>query len=314
MSQVIETITEPVAPVEKKYEYQPTDDQGRPMGGKQVIKYTTHEELAAKLQEQNVLLLRKLREQTKKVRLGIEEREEISDDSRRYSGPVEFKPRELTNEENYALSLKLQDPTTASQAAQELLEAQLGGSLSSLGETLRSMQEDNINLRATMEANAFTAANPSYYKCRENHEMLTQWMVRYDLAPVKANFEKAFRALSEQDLLVTGDAPAIVTVQPIIPVEQVIEEIPARQDVPNDGPTVVQRRVPTGITRDMASDTGTSPKTDGSDITYVLNGQTLTGLSAIAAMPGEEYKRRLLTVKGFGKAVDALESTRKVRG
>jgi hypothetical protein len=165
-----------------------------------------------------------------------------------------------------------------------------------------------------MEANAFTAANPSYYKCRENHEMLTQWMVRYDLAPVKANFEKAFRALSEQDLLVTGDAPAIVTVQPIIPVEQVIEEIPARQDIPNDGPTVVQRRVPTGITRDMASDTGTSPKTDGSDITYVLNGQTLTGLSAIAAMPGEEYKRRLLTVKGFGKAVDALESTRKVRG
>ena len=39
----------PVAPVESRYEYQPTDEQGRPLGGKQVIKYTTQEEFATKL-------------------------------------------------------------------------------------------------------------------------------------------------------------------------------------------------------------------------------------------------------------------------
>jgi hypothetical protein len=312
-------MSETVELVEKKYEYQPTDEQGRAIGGKQVIKYTTHEELAAKLQEQNVLLIRKLREQTKKVRLGIEEREDISENAQKDYSIVEFTPRQLTNEENYALSLKLQDPTTASQAAQEIMEAQLGSSFSDLGTTLRNIQIDNSNLRATIESNAFMAENPEYYKCQENGEAITSWVSRYNLAPVRANFQRAYETLRAQGLLING--PAQVTVQPIVPVvepvvETIVEEIPVSQTLPNDGPTVqtVQRRVPTGLTRDMASDAGTPPKADGSDITYVVNGQTYTGLAAINMMPGEEYKRRLLNVKGFGKAVDALEATRKVRG
>jgi hypothetical protein len=314
---IVETITETIVePVEQVYRFQPTDEQGRPIGGTQVIKYKTHDELASKLQEQNVLLIRKLREQTKKIRLGIDEREEIGEDAQRSKTYVEFTPRQLTNEENYELARKLQDPTTASQAAQEIVEAQLGGSLSTLGETLKNIQEDNNNLRAKMESNAFVADNPAYYRCAENFEAITSWMVRYDLAPVRANFQKAYETLLAQDLLVTGAAPVRVAPAIVAPiVETVIEEVPARQELPNDGPTVqtVQRRVPTGLTRDMASDTGTPPKNDGSDITYVLNGNTLRGLDAVAAMPGEEYKRRLLTEKGFGKKVDALEATRKVR-
>jgi hypothetical protein len=310
-------MSETVELVEKKYEYQPTDEQGRAIGGKQVIKYTTHEELAAKLQEQNVLLLRKLREQTKKIRLGIEEREDISEDAQKDYSIVEFTPRQLTNEENYALALKLQDPTTASQAAQEIMEAQLGTSFTDLGTTLRNIQTDNLNLRATIESNAFMADNPDYYKCQENGESITSWVSRYNLAPVRANFQRAYETLRAQGLLING--PAQVTVQPIVPVVEpvvlpVVEEIPVVQ--PNDGPTVqtVQRRVPTGLTREMASDAGTPPKADGSDITYVVKGQTYTGQAAINMMPSEEYKRRLLTIKGFGKAVDALEATRKVRG
>ena len=74
-------------PVEKIYKYQPTDETGRPIGGVQVIKYTTPEELADKLRDQNVLLVRKLREQTRKVRLGVVEEEEISEDAQRYNSP-----------------------------------------------------------------------------------------------------------------------------------------------------------------------------------------------------------------------------------
>ena len=51
----------PVAPVELRYEYQPTDEHGRPLGGKQVIKYTTPDELASKLVGQNTQLVRRLR-------------------------------------------------------------------------------------------------------------------------------------------------------------------------------------------------------------------------------------------------------------
>ena len=71
-------LTEPNVPVEApvvelpelRYEYQPTDDNGMNMGGKQVLKYKTTEELIQKLQEQNVLLQRKWREETCKNRLG----------------------------------------------------------------------------------------------------------------------------------------------------------------------------------------------------------------------------------------------------
>ena len=67
-----EVIVEVPVVEERTHIYQPTDEQGRPIGGKQVIKYTTQDELVNKLQEQNVLIfLRKLREETRKNRLGI---------------------------------------------------------------------------------------------------------------------------------------------------------------------------------------------------------------------------------------------------
>src|SRR5258708_3663370 len=72
---------------EKTYVYQPTDEQGRPIGGKQVIKYVTQEDLVSKLQEQNVLILRKLRSETRKNRLGITDESEAPADGQRFSAP-----------------------------------------------------------------------------------------------------------------------------------------------------------------------------------------------------------------------------------
>jgi hypothetical protein len=295
-----EIVTQEVT--EQTYIYQPTDNDGRPIGGKQVIKYSTPEELVKKLEEQNILLIRKLREQTKKVRLGIEEKEELPDDVVRFSGPVEFSPRELSDDERYDIARRLADPTTSSQAAQELVEASIGAPLKDLGNTLQTMQQDNINLRAKIEANAFTADNPEYYRCSENFESITSWMVRYDLAPIKANFQKAYDTLKAQGLLVEGPAP--------IPVIPVVEEGPvvAVEPVP-----VVHSRVATGLTRDDASDAGVPVKA-GSDLTYVVNGRTYTGLAAVSAMPSDEYKRRLLTDKNFAKQVDKLEADSKKRG
>ncbi len=52
----LETVIEPAAEVNtpvveepKRYEYQPTDEDGRPVGGKQVILYITQEELVEKI-------------------------------------------------------------------------------------------------------------------------------------------------------------------------------------------------------------------------------------------------------------------------
>ena len=301
--------TQVATPVEQTYTYQPTDAENRPIGGKQVIKYTTQEELVSKIQEQNILLIRKLREQTKKVRLGIEEREDLGENLEHFDGPVEFKPRELSVEENYDIARRLTDPTTSSAATDELLEARLGAPLNVIGSTLQKTQQEVIALRAKLEANSFVVENPDYYKCSENFEAITSWMVRYELAPVKENFQKAYDTLKAQGLLVEGAAP--VQTAPVVETP-VVTEAPA---VNNTQPAQVS--VPglaSGLTNEDASNVGT-PVPLGSDITYVLNGNTLTGLAAIAAMPSEEYKYRLTHDREFSKKVDQLEAAaRKPRG
>lgn len=284
---------------EKIYKYQPTDDLGRAIGGLQVIKYKTQDELVQKIQEQNILLIRKLREQTRKNRLGIVEDEELPENIQRVEEQVEFQPRDLSNEEMYEISRDLVDPTKSADAASRLLEAKLGGPLESFGKEFQKLQMDNLVLRAKIEANAFIADNPDYYKCPENFEAITAWMVRYDLAPVKANYQQAYNTLKAQGVIIEG--PAIEQVPVEVPVEPV-EVKPAEN--------IIQRVPGVSLNRENSSDAGVINPT--SDITYTINGITLTGLRAIQAMPADEYKRRLLTDKEFSKKVDKLEAeTRK---
>ncbi len=289
----------------KEYRYQPTDDSGRSIGGEQVIKYTTNEELADRLKEQNVLLIRKLREQTRKVRLGIVETEDIPDDAQRYDGPVEFNPRDLTDEERYEIARDLVDPTKSFDAASRLVEARIGAPLDVLGHTLQNIQQDNINLRAKIEANSFVSDNPDYYKCNENFEAITSWMVRYNLAPIRANYQKAYDTLKAQGLLVLGNAPSVSEVIPAVVEAPVVEVALEREPV---------KVIPFSLNRENTSDIGT-PIVPGSDIVYkTLDGKTLTGLAAVSAMPSDEYRRRLVTDKEFGKKVDKLElESRKAR-
>jgi hypothetical protein len=295
---------------EKLYEYQPTDDEGRPIGGKQVIKYTTHEELADKLREQNVLLIRKLRQETKKNRLGIIEQEELPENVERFTGATEFKPRELSEEERYDIARKLLDPTTAAEATQMLIEARVGAPLDTLGNEINSLRQDNVNLRAKIEAEAFVRDNPDYYNCEENSQTIISWILRYELAPVKSNFQLAYDTLKKQGALVLG--PAIKPVEaPVIAEPTPVTESPANEVIREEIPQEPVALPPSGLTREMSSSDGPTPQA-GNEIVYelVVNGQIrrLTGLAAVQAMPGEEYKRRLLHDKNFGKIVDKLEA------
>ena len=120
---VVET---PVVLEEKRYEYQPTDEDGRPIGAKQVIKYTTTEELTFKLQEQNTLLIRKLRSETKKNRLGIQDAEVIDEAAPRLRNPIEFKPGQLSPEQRAQLSRDILDPDTFDTAITTIFESAVG--------------------------------------------------------------------------------------------------------------------------------------------------------------------------------------------
>lgn len=291
------------APVEEKiYTYQPTDDAGRPLGGKQVIKYTTDGELADKLANQATLLLRKLREQTKMNRLGIIQNDEIPDDALRLDVITEFKPRELTQEERSRLSRDLLDPSRFDSATQTLFEATLGASPQKLVDTLNNVQSTNLNLLAKVESDAFVQANPDYFKCKENHESITNWMLRYNLAPVRENFQKAYDTLSAAGVITQAPEPTPVVVPAqVVPVAEPIAPPPA------PAPASEPQRIPTGLSRSTASDTPPPAPAPGDDITYQLpGGRVVRGQAAIDAMPSEEYKRRLYSDRTFADKVNKL--------
>jgi hypothetical protein len=316
MSENTETVIEQVPVIEtpvleeKIYSFQPTDENGRAIGGKQVIKYHTHEELADKLQEQNTLLIRKLRSETRKNRLGIVENENISEDAERYAGPIEFKPRDLTTEERYDISRRLLDPTTAFDATSELFEAAIGAPLNTLSKTVQDLQRDNINYRAKMEADAFRNDNPDYYLCQENSDAILSWIIRYDLAPVKANFQRAYDTLKSQGIILQAPEKTL-PVQETIPVLETLPVLETIPPVPEKVVPINAPRIPSGLTRDNTSDSGTPPPA-GSDIVYevITGGQkrVFTGMAALNAMPGDEYKLRLLRDPNFSKKVDKLEA------
>ena len=290
------------------YRYQPSDESGRPLGGEQVIKYKTQDELIQKFQEQNVLLVRKLRQETRKNRLGIVDDEEISADAPRFSDPVEFKPRVLSADERVALSRDLLDPERFEQASTAFFEAAIGAKPEVVRNTLNKTQEDLLRLQAARESDAWVANNKEYYPCRENYEAITSWMVRHSLAPVRENFQKAYDTLKAANVLVQRqvEVPVVVVPEPV-KLPEVIEQVPV---IVIEEPPV--RRIPTGLTREQASDGTPPPRPTGSDIVYeqVIGNQkkTYVGLAAINAMPSDEYKRRLLTDPNFSKAIEKLET------
>lgn len=331
-----ETVVElpPTPPIELRYEYQPTDEQNRPLGGKQVILYTDPQQLASKLAEQNTLLLRKLRAETRKNRLGIVENDTVSEDAPRFAQPLSFKPKELSAEDRLRISRDLADPERFDQASDELFTAKIGVAPSKLAETLSELQQDRINQQAQVEVEAFKRANPDFVMCQENSDAITNWLLRYELAPVRANFQRAYNTLKSAGIIIENVydtapvvEPVVAPVAQVVPepvveqvVEQVIEEITSAVE-PEPAPRTTSR-VPVSLNRNNAEDTGGAPPPVGSDIVYeiVQNGQKrrFTGLAAINAMPANEYRKRVLSDPTFAKKEAALEKEaadrRKRRG
>jgi hypothetical protein len=314
-------IAEPVVVIpELTYSYQPTDEQGRAIGGKQVIKYTTPDELTAKLTEQTTLLIRKLRSETKKNRLGIQD--DTTVEGQLYTAPVEFKPKTLTPDERYKLSRNLQDPEKFEEARDTLFESAFGAKPSDITSEISSLRADNIQMKAKMEADAFVSKNPDYVICTENFESVTNWMLRHNLAPVRDNFQKAFDALKEAGVLVTS-TDVYSTPPPENPLTLPVEAIPATASEPTTtlpAETPVQFKpanIPTGLNRSNSTDAAvTRPATV--DIVYERVGrdgkkEILTGLKAVEAMPSDELRRRTAHEPGFNKKLEKLEAEAQAR-
>lgn len=308
-------LVEPVAEVEPEppellHRYQPTDEMGRPIGGEQVLKYRTQDELIAKIQEQNVLLTRKLREVTRKNRLGITDKESIPDEAQRFQNPVDFTPRDLSPDELTKLSRDLLDPERFSEAKDSLWEAQVGVKPEVFRNTIKDLQEEVLKFKAKQGVDAFLLNNPGYYQCRENYEAITNWMMKNDLAPIYDNFQLAYDTLKSAGNVIIEAGPIAVP-NPVPKVEVVPEAVTLEE--PSTEPAPRPTPLPSGLTRSKAGDVGT-PRPLGDEIVYEVvmpytkEKRIYKGLAAINAMPADEYKRRVNSDPNFTKIEAKLEA------
>ena len=293
-----EVAPEVVPAPELRYEYQPTDEQGRPMGGKQVILYKTQDELTTKLVEQNTKILRQLRKVSRDARLGIGPNETIPDTAQRFDNITEFKQKDLSVDERFQLAQDLVDPEKFASARDRLLESAIGQSPEKLRDTLNQQQIMTLQLLAKQNFDIFAAATPEFYSTdAENRATLTDWMFKNKLSPTVENFQTAYQSLASAGLL--NEAP-IVRSEPV----PVVEEAPNAQEpvVPESRITPVEQpqpkrhsQVPSGLNDRVSSAAGPAP----------VDGNSLT-LADIDRMSPDEYKAKIKDPR-FVKLVNDLE-------
>ena len=300
IAEEVAPITPEVAPspVELRYEYQPTDEQGRPLGGKQVIKYTSIDELPGKLVERNTQLLRQLRKVSRDARLGINTAENIPESAQRFDNITEFKARDLNVDERFQLAQDLVDPEKFASARDRLLESAIGQTPEKLRETLNNQQIMTLQLLAKQNFDIFAADTPQFYSVDpENRKTLTDWMFKNKLSPTVENFQTAYQSLNSAGLL--NEAP-VVRPEPVT----VVEPAPKAQEpvVPESRITPVeqpqpkrQSQIPSGLNDRVSSAAGASP----------VDANVLT-LAKVDQMTPDEYKAAIKN-PAFAKKVNELE-------
>ena len=292
-------VVAPIAPVELRYEYQPTDEQGRPMGGRQVIKYTTPDELTMKLVEQNNQILRQLRKVNRDNRLGISQSESIPDTAQKFdSAFIELKPKDLNVDERFQLTQDLNDPEKFVAARDKLVESALGISAADLAKTLNEQKLATLQVMAKQNFDIFAANTPAFYSVdNENRKTLTDWMFKNKLAPTVDNFNTAYSSLSSAGLL--NEAP-VVRPEPV----PVVEPAPKPQE-----PVVAEVRIdPTPqpqVTRHSQVPSGLNERVSSAAGPVSVDGPSLT-LADIDRMSPDEYKAKIKN-PAFVKLVNDLE-------
>lgn len=303
-----------VAPVEEIYEYQPTDDNGLPIGGIQRIKYTGKDDLIAKLAKNHSESIKGMRKLSRNVRLGIVDEQPVAEEI------PETAPK-YTAEDEVVRFTEADFPGLAPETAKKKAEA------------LNRNQDETIQNRALLEANAFTAAEPRYVRSNDNMQELLTWMVKRNLKPVRANFQLAFDSLVAKGILLLPpmkrEEATVPVVAPVANGSEISAPAPAVSRITE--PVVAQPKRPVAGVGTGLTDSNTSnvePITrDPLVENFILEvpvmdekgkatGQVKVykGLEALDKMPSDEYKRRYnANPTQFIKQVDAVEATRKRR-
>ena len=296
----------PAADVEQRYEYQPVDKHGRKVGGLQVIKYKTQDELVKKLTENHIEAIRWGREEHAARVVGKPVEDDGSDipaDAERGSVEfVELKAKPLTTEERFAIIQDMQDPAKFEEGRARLFESEFGVPTSKVRELLNTSQMTSKQAVVEAAFAEFQRESRDFYPDVDNITKLTGWMAKHELLPTVKNFKTAYAAMVKQDCL---------NIAPVV--QQVASAaVPAVEPEPKTAAPVVpeirislaaepvqapRSQAPSGLNDRTSSSTGNRPASDANSLT----------LADIEKMSADEYKRRLKD-PAFGKYVEQLEA------
>lgn len=316
---VVETPVAPVAPVpppvappvvtEQRYEWQPTDANGKSMGGKQVITYKNQEELIQKFTEQNNLILRQMRKLSNDVKLGLTPDVEVPESAKRLPKNFDgFKPKTLTVDERFELTQDLNDPAKFEDAKIRLAEATFGATPEVISEVLSRSQQLLLEQQVVRSFDEFLEnVGDNFYNVEANRTILIDWMGQKELAPTPENFEIALvrtaalqvpaPAVQRAQVPATPVAPVEAEPQSQVPVVAVSRITDQQQQVQS-----ATRQTPSGLNDRVSSNNGVTSVSE----------RTLT-LVEVDKMSADEYKRRVSSDPTFLQAVDQLQKEADLR-
>jgi hypothetical protein len=239
----------PPAPVElpeQTYEYVITDDNGKQIGGKQVFKYRTQEELIEKLTQSNKhvrVMAQRLREE--QLMNGTEVPAEAT-----AAEPLVLRAR-LTVEERAAWEAKLEDPSESAKARYVLDRDDDRGFQNKL-------LNDNYENRVLLAIESFKNRNRDYASTQDNAAKLIGYVERRGLDPTNPrNYQKAYDALRDIGAIAnaSGNQVAETVLAPVPPTTREEKTEPTAAPAPAttriSEPAAAAKRpvaqIPTGI-------------------------------------------------------------------
>ena len=313
---VVETPVAPVPPpvappvvTEQRYEWQPTDANGKSMGGKQVITYKNQEELIQKFTEQNNLILRQMRKLSNDVKLGLTPDVEVPESAKRLPKNFDgFKPKTLTADERFELTQDLNDPAKFEDAKIRLAEATFGATPEVISEVLSRSQQLLLEQQVVRSFDEFLEnVGDNFYNVEANRTILIDWMGQKELAPTPENFEIALVRTAALQVPAPAVQRAQVPATPVAPVEaEPQSQVPvAAVSRITDQQQQVQsatRQTPSGLNDRVSSNNGVTSVSE----------RTLT-LAEVDKMSADEYKRRVSSDPTFLQAVDQLQKEADLR-
>jgi len=344
-SVVEEPAIEPIIPVavpielpELIHEYQPMDEAGKPVGGKQVFKYRTKEELIEKLTKAHSCAT--VMGRGARAKALVSAPEPLSEEGTPFPQYEEFPV--MSAEEQEAAQRDLLDPEKAHQARMQLQE-------SAHNAVANRQQESLMEVQIKLAFSEFRAENPDYFRCNENAQAIIGYLNAKNWSPTdKNNIQRAYEILRDNGALfgrpvvnqpvppVLAETVPTVREEKTVPKTQALAEANAR--ISAEVPPQAKRPVtplPTGLSNaDATSDQEPSDVSIESQLTFkriLKDGtgkptgviETLTGIAALDAMPSDQMKKLLEQDRrqerqtgkgtGFAKTVEQIEELREKR-